>query len=342
MKGGDILKKLLDVKNLSVDFLSNSGSIRAIDDVSFQVDQGETVCIVGESGSGKSVTSLALMRLLDYENGKISGGEINFAGEDIVSKSQEEMRQLRGSDMSIIFQEPMTALNPVFTIGRQLTEGIRTHQKIGKKEAWDRGIELLNLVGLNDVHSRMYQYPHELSGGMRQRVMIAIALACKPKLLIADEPTTALDVTIESQILQLLNELKETINMSIIFITHDMGVAAEIADSIIVMYAGKIVEQGTVYQIFDEPTHPYTKGLLESIPQESGPRQDRLYSIKGTIPNLTELPKGCRFSPRCKYATEKCFEKEPSLVLKNGREVACWNYKEVLNEETKPENKLIT
>src|SRR5690625_3352422 len=190
------------------------------------------------------------MRLLDYENGKISGGEINFAGEDIVSKSQEEMRQLRGSDMSIIFQEPMTALNPVFTIGRQLTEGIRTHQKIGKKEAWDRGIELLNLVGLNDVHSRMYQYPHELSGGMRQRVMIAIALACKPKLLIADEPTTALDVTIESQILQLMNELKEETNTSILFITHDLGVINEIADDVEVMYCGQVVVNMTVYVIF--------------------------------------------------------------------------------------------
>ncbi|MBB6453748.1 oligopeptide/dipeptide ABC transporter ATP-binding protein [Salirhabdus euzebyi] len=328
------MKELLQVKNLSVEFQSDAGKIRAIDDVSFNVKPGETVCIVGESGSGKSVTSLSVMRLLEYENGSIAGGEVLFENEDLVTKSQEEMRKIRGNDISIIFQEPMTALNPVFTIGRQLIEGIQQHQDVSKKEAWDRACELLRLVGLNDVPVRMKQYPHELSGGMRQRVMIAIALAGNPKLLIADEPTTALDVTIETQILNLLNELKEKINMSIILITHDMGVAAEVADKIVVMYAGKIVEQGTVYQIFDEPTHPYTKGLLQSIPSDTD-KKDRLYSIKGTIPSLNDLPQGCRFHPRCEFATDKCLQSEPPLLQENDREVACWNFKEVLKEKVK-------
>jgi oligopeptide/dipeptide ABC transporter ATP-binding protein len=306
-----------------------------IEDVSSQVKPGETVCIVGESGSGKSVTSLAIMRLLEFENGEISNGEILFKEEDLARKTQDEMSNIRGNDISIIFQEPMTALNPVFTIGRQLMEGIQHHQKVSKQDAEKKAKELLGLVGINDIEDRMYQYPHELSGGMRQRVMIAIALACDPKLLIADEPTTALDVTIESQILTLLNELKEKTNMSIILITHDMGVAAEIADKIVVMYAGKIVEQGSVYQLFDEPTHPYTKGLLKSIPQDKGPRLKRLYSIQGTIPSLTQLPKGCRFHPRCEFATEKCLQEEPPLLKANEREVACWNYEDVIKKEVK-------
>ncbi|MGM8215870.1 ABC transporter ATP-binding protein [Bacillaceae bacterium W0354] len=326
------MQELLKVNNLQVEFNSDGDKIRAIDDVSFQVNEGETVCIVGESGSGKSVTSLSIMRLLEYENGSIAGGEILFEGQDLVQKSQNEMRDIRGNDISIIFQEPMTALNPVFTIGRQLMEGIERHEKVGQKEAYERACRLLELVGINDVEVRMKQHPHELSGGMRQRIMIAIALACNPKLLIADEPTTALDVTIEAQILNLLNELKQKINMAIIFITHDMGVAAEIADKIVVMYAGKIVEQGTVYQIFDEPTHPYTKGLLQSIPKDDGGK-GRLYSIKGTIPSLNDLPKGCRFHPRCEFATEKCIGEAPPLLHVNDREVACWNYEQVIGKE---------
>lgn len=326
------MKELLTVNHLSVDFQSDGKKIRALDQISFQVNEGETVCIVGESGSGKSVTSMSIMRLIDFENGQIANGEILFNGEDLVKKSQNEMRDIRGKDISIIFQEPMTALNPVFTIGRQLMEGIERHEKVGKKEAYERACRLLDLVGINDVEVRMKQHPHELSGGMRQRVMIAIALACNPKLLIADEPTTALDVTIEAQIINLLNELKEKINMSIIFITHDMGIAAEIADRIIVMYAGKIVEEGTVYQIFDNPTHPYTKGLLQSIPTGES-RKGNLYSIKGTIPSLTDWPRGCRFHPRCEFATEKCFSEQPPLLEVSGRKVACWNYKEVDNSE---------
>lgn len=327
------MKELLKVNNLSIDFKKDKRKTRVIDDINFWVNPGETVCIVGESGSGKSVTSLAIMRLIEFENGEISGGDIYFQGEDLAKKTQLEMSEIRGNDISMIFQEPMTALNPVFTIGRQLMEGIQHHLKLNKTEAEERAKELLRLVGINDIEHRMKQYPHELSGGMRQRVMIAIALACKPKLLIADEPTTALDVTIEAQILSLLNELKEKMNMSIILITHDMGVAAEVADRIVVMYAGKIVEQGTVYQIFDEPTHPYTKGLLQSIPLDKGPRQKRLYSIKGSIPNLDQLPKGCRFHPRCEFATDKCRSVEPPLQEGNGREVACWNYEQVITEK---------
>lgn len=323
---------LLQVKNLSVEFKTEDGIVRPIDDVSFQVNEGETVCIVGESGSGKSVTSLSIMRLLEYENGRIVQGEVLFDGEDLSGKSEEEMRKVRGNDISIIFQEPMTALNPVFTIGRQLMEGLQLHQSMNKKEAWNQACEMLKLVGINDVQDRMNQYAHELSGGMRQRVMIAIGLACNPKLLIADEPTTALDVTIEAQILNLLTELKQKINMSIILITHDMGVAAEMADYIVVMYAGEIVEKGTVFQLFDEPTHPYTRGLLQSIPSADGPRTERLHSIKGTMPSLNSLPNGCRFNPRCEYSTEQCRVEAPPLLEGNGRLVACWNYEEVLKQ----------
>ena len=326
------MKPLLQVKNLSVEFKTEGGNVRPIDDVSFQVNEGETVCIVGESGSGKSVTSLSIMRLLEYENGKIVEGEVLFEGEDLSSKSEEDMRKIRGNDISIIFQEPMTALNPVFTIGKQLIEGLQLHQNLGKREAWNRACELLKLVGINDVKDRMKQYAHELSGGMRQRVMIAIGLACNPRLLIADEPTTALDVTIEAQILNLLSELKKKINMSIILITHDMGVAAEMADYIVVMYAGKVVEQGTVYQIFDEPTHPYTKGLLMSIPSSEESSDERLYSIKGTIPSLNNLPGGCRFHNRCEFATAKCQTETPPLEVGNGRLVACWNFEQVIDE----------
>lgn len=326
------MKTLLEVKNLSVEFKTEDGSVRPLDQASFQVEEGQTVCIVGESGSGKSVTSLAIMRLLEFENGKITDGQILFEGEDLATKSAEEMRKIRGSEMSIIFQEPMTALNPVFTIGQQLMEGLQLHQGFSKKEAWNRSCELLNLVGINDAQDRMKQYVHELSGGMRQRVMIAIGLSSNPKLLIADEPTTALDVTIEAQILSLLTELKDKINMSIILITHDMGVAAEMADYIVVMYAGKIVEQGTVYQLFDEPTHPYTKGLLQSIPSAEATTDERLYSIRGTIPSLNNLPTGCRFHPRCDFATDKCLTEVPPLVKENDRLVACWNINDVLEK----------
>jgi oligopeptide/dipeptide ABC transporter ATP-binding protein len=324
------LSSILEVKQLSAGFYTDNGIVKAVDGVSFTIEKGKTVCIVGESGSGKSVTSLSILRLIEFENGKILGGELNFEGEDLVTKSNEQMRTIRGGQISIIFQEPMTALNPVFTIGKQICEAIRFHKKCTKEEAMKRARELLQLVGMSEPDIRLKQYPHELSGGMRQRAMIAIALASDPKLLIADEPTTALDVTIQSQILSLLQDLKEKLNMSILLITHDIGVAAEMSDRVVVMYAGKVVEEGTVYEIFDKPLHPYTIGLLRSIPTTDGDRTKRLESIPGSIPNITNMPKGCRFNPRCEFATDKCKQEEPAFTeIDQNRKIACWHYEEV-------------
>ncbi len=317
------MQKLLEVQNLSVGFKTDSSTIKAIDSIDFELSQGETICIVGESGSGKSVTSLAIMKLIEYENGIYLGGDIKFEGNSILQKSVEEIRGIRGKEISMIFQEPMSALNPVMKIGKQIIECIRIHQDLSKEDCKKRALELLNLVGVSDPTKRLEQFPHELSGGMRQRIMIAMALSCNPKLLIADEPTTALDVTIESQILSLLGRLKEELNMSIILITHDMGVAAEMADKIIVMYAGRVIEIGNVFEIFDKPLHPYTKGLLDSIPK-IGRREEELPSIPGSIPSLLSLPQGCRYNTRCPYAVEKCFIEEPDLKELSGRRVACW------------------
>jgi len=323
------MQPILEVKHVSAGFHTDRGMVKAVDNISFTVDPGETVCIVGESGSGKSVMSLSTLRLIEYENGKVLDGEILFNGENILNKSKEEMRKVRGSEISMIFQEPMTALNPVFTIGKQISESIRLHKNCSKEEAYKRAKELLTLVGISEPEVRIKQFPHELSGGMRQRVMIAMALSCEPKLLIADEPTTALDVTIQAQILNLLKELKEKLNMAIVLITHDIGVAAQMADKIVVMYAGKIMEEGSVFQIFDQPRHPYTIGLLSSIPTIDGDRNQRLKSISGSIPSLTEMPGGCRFHPRCSFATEECFKQSPLLELKGQRKIACWNYDRV-------------
>ncbi|MEK3936322.1 ABC transporter ATP-binding protein [Sporosarcina sp. FSL W7-1349] len=324
---------LLTVNDLTISFNRDDKEITPVDRVSFQVNKGETVCLVGESGSGKSVTSLSIMRLIEFDNGKISEGDILFEGRSILNNTKEEMRLMRGKDIAMIFQEPMTALNPVVPIGNQLVESILLHKKIDKKSAKLRAVELLELVGISDAARRFSQYPHELSGGMRQRVMIAMALSCDPKLLIADEPTTALDVTIEAQILKLLNDLKDKLKMSIIFITHDMGVAAEIADRIVVMYAGKVVEDAEVFSIFEQPLHPYTEGLLRSIPSTESDRNQPLLSIKGSIPALANMPTGCRFHPRCEYATEKCFEEEPPLMPVGQHRVACWNYERLLENQ---------
>lgn len=326
---------LLEIEELTVGFYTENGVLKAIDQISFNVHEGETVCIVGESGSGKSVTSLSVMRLIEYDNGIILNGEIRFKGEDLVQKNQEEMRRIRGGQIAMIFQEPMTALNPVFTIGKQITETIKRHEKINSKGALERTLELLKLVGISEPDIRVKQYPHELSGGMRQRTMIAMALACNPNLLIADEPTTALDVTIEAQILDLLRDLKEKLNMSIMLITHDIGVAAEMADRVVVMYAGKIMEEGNVFDIFDHPQHPYTIGLLNSIPGMEGERGGKLKSIKGSIPSINQIPKGCRFHPRCSFATDQCRQEEPKLSEINGRNLACWNYKDVISKTSK-------
>lgn len=323
------MTQLLDIQHLSVDFNTKKGLLRAITDVSLTIQAGETVCLVGESGSGKTITSKSVMRLIDYENGVISEGHIMLNGKDLVPMPQKELRSLRGKKMAMIFQEPMSAFDPVFTIGSQIVEVILNHQQGQRSKAWKHAIYLLQRVGIPEPEVRMKQYPNELSGGMLQRAMIAMALACGPELLIADEPTTALDVTIQAQILQLLKELKAEFNMSILLITHDMGIAAEVADRIIVMYAGQVVEQATVYQLFDRPHHPYTMGLLQSITTMDSDRSNKLYSIEGSIPSLSELPTGCRFHPRCPFATDRCVKDSPSLLEVNGRLSACW-YAEVL------------
>jgi oligopeptide/dipeptide ABC transporter ATP-binding protein len=317
---------IISVENLKTYFYTEDGTVPAIDGVSFEVKRGETLAIVGESGSGKSVTSLSIMRLIPQPPGKIVNGDIKFNGDSLLLKSEKEMRSIRGNRISMIFQEPMTSLNPVYKIGDQISESIIIHQKKTKKEALAEAINLLNLVGIPEPERRINQYPHELSGGMRQRVMIAIALACQPELLIADEPTTALDVTIQNQILQLMKNLKKKINMSIMLITHDLGVVAEMADSVVVMYAGQVVEQGDVYTIFENPKHPYTEGLLKSMPSAEK-RVGKLYAIEGVVPNPLNLPQGCRFAARCEYATALCYDVMPEIQkVGNEEAVRCWKY----------------
>jgi peptide/nickel transport system ATP-binding protein len=315
---------LLRVSGLTTAFpAKGGGTVRAVDDVSFTVGRGETVCVVGESGSGKSVTSLSVMRLIENEGGLITSGEISFDGRDLAKLDQDSMRRIRGSELGMIFQEPMTALNPVFTVGDQIAESVLLHTNSTKKQAWNRALEMLRLVEISEPALRARQYPHQLSGGLRQRVMIALALACDPKLLIADEPTTALDVTIQAQILDLLRDLKDRLGMSLLLITHDMGVAAETADRIVVMYAGKVIEQASVANVFDAPHHPYTQGLLASIPGRKVTRGGRLHAIAGTIPALSDMPSGCRFHPRCPFVQDVCQAEQPVLREIDGRFVAC-------------------
>ncbi|WP_199618899.1 ABC transporter ATP-binding protein [Paenibacillus alkalitolerans] len=317
---------LVQVTNLKTYFYTEDGVVPAIDGVDFEVREGETLAIVGESGSGKSVTSLSLMRLIPTPPGKIAEGDITFKGESLLKKSEAEMRHIRGNKISMIFQEPMTSLNPVFRVGDQIAETLILHQNMNNQQALAEAVELLKLVGIPEPERRVKQYPHELSGGMRQRVMIAMALACKPELLIADEPTTALDVTIQNQILQLMKQLKETTNTSIVLITHDLGVVAEMADRVIVMYSGQVVEQGDVYTIFENPKHPYTEGLLRSMPSHEK-RTGKLYAIEGVVPNPLNLPPGCRFAPRCEYANDLCRSAMPDITRMNDDElVRCWKY----------------
>ncbi|MCM3080675.1 ABC transporter ATP-binding protein [Brevibacillus invocatus] len=327
------MSQLLDLQHVTVDFQSKNGLLTAIRDVSLQIKAGETVCLVGESGSGKTITSKAIMRLIDYEHGQISEGNIVLDGVNLTKLSQHELRGLRGKKMAMIFQEPMAAFDPVFTIGNQIMEAILEHQQVKKDVAWKQAIHLLERVGIPEPALRMKQYPNELSGGMLQRAMIAMALACGPELLIADEPTTALDVTIQSQILQLLQELKAEYQMSILLITHDMGIAAEMADRIIVMYAGRVVEQATSEQLFEKPHHPYTRGLLRSITTIDSHRGSRLFSIEGSIPHLADMPSGCRFHPRCAYATQKCLFDEPPLSEINGRLTSCWHADQLVESD---------
>jgi len=318
--------KLLEVRGLKTYFYTEDGVVPAVDGVDFSLDKGETLGIVGESGCGKSVTSLSIMRLVPSPPGKIVSGKILFKGEDLVKKSEAGMREIRGNDISMIFQEPMTSLNPVFTIGNQITEVIELHQGLSKQQAINKAIEMLKLVGIPSAEQRINEYPHQLSGGMRQRVMIAMALACNPELLIADEPTTALDVTIQAQILELMKDLKKKLGTAIILITHDLGVVAEMAENVLVMYAGKVVEYADVKSLFKDPKHPYTIGLLGSIPRLDVVKK-KLHVIKGVVPNPFEMPEGCRFNPRCDYAKDICRQKEPPLKeLEGNRQVRCWKY----------------
>jgi oligopeptide/dipeptide ABC transporter ATP-binding protein len=315
---------LLEVKDLKTYFNTDTGLFRAVDGVSFSVNAGETLAIVGESGCGKSVTALSLMRLVPEPPGRTVGGAIRFAGEDLIGKPRHAIEDIRGSQISMIFQEPMTSLNPVARVGHQIAEGLRRHRRLSAAEARARAIEMLRLVRIPSPEMRVDEYPHQMSGGMRQRVMIAMALACEPKLLIADEPTTALDVTIQAQILDLLRGLQEKLGSAVILITHDLGVVAETAHRVVVMYAGKVVETAPVVAIFADAQHPYTLGLLASVPRIDS-EAERLQTIPGSVPHPARLPKGCRFGPRCALATDKCKTEEPPLrPIAAGHEVACW------------------
>ena len=316
---------LLEVKNLHTYFKTRKGIVKAVNDVSYSLDSGKTIGIVGESGSGKSVSAMSILQLLDG-NGYIAEGEVIFEGKDLTKLSQQEMYSIRGNKISVIFQEPMTSLNPVFTIKRQLSEPFIIHQKMSKKEAEKKAVEMLYAVQIPNPETVLLQYPHQLSGGMRQRVMIAMALACKPKILIADEPTTALDVTIQAQILHLMNELQRENGTAIIFITHDLGVINEMADDVVVMYCGQVVEQAPARVIFTncEKSHPYTEGLMYSIPRLNDDRK-KLDPIPGAVPHPLDLPKGCKFAPRCKYCTQKCIDAEPELKqVAEGQYVRCF------------------
>ena len=332
-------ENILSVENLRTYFRTEAGVAKAVDGVSFSIDRGETLGLVGESGCGKSVTSLSIMRLIPSPPGEIIDGRILYRGRDLVQMSESEIRGVRGNDIAMIFQEPMTSLNPVFTCGFQIDEAVALHQRLGAEAAREKTVEMLQLVGIPDPGQRANEYPHQLSGGMRQRVMIAMALSCNPDVLIADEPTTALDVTIQAQILELLERLQSELGMAVLMITHDLGVIAEVADRVAVMYAGKIVESAPVAQIFEHPRHPYTIGLLESIPKLHE-KQDKLSVIPGTVPDATRFPSGCRFAPRCSHAEDVCRSQEPPLLSVGSADgndtqtVACWfaeGYPEVVS-----------
>ncbi len=317
---------LLDIRGLKTHFKTDDGWLHAVDGVDIAIDAGETVCVVGESGCGKSVTAKTVMKLIDMPPGRIVAGQVLWQGRDLVPLGPDEMRKIRAKEIAIVFQEPMTSLNPVYTVGAQIAESIRLHEGLGKKEAMDRAVEMLKLVNIPRPDKRVNDYPHQFSGGMRQRVMIAIALACNPKLLIADEPTTALDVTIQAQILDLMGELKERLGMAIMLITHAMGVVAETAQRVVVMYAGKVVEEASVEDLFGHPRHPYTQGLIRSIPRidTAATHKVRLEAIAGTVPKLIDPAEGCRFADRCKFAMPACRTATPPLrEISPGHKVAC-------------------
>jgi oligopeptide/dipeptide ABC transporter ATP-binding protein len=334
--GAKPAETILDIKDLRTHFFTSGGVVRAVDGVSYAVRSGETLGVVGESGCGKSVTALSILRLVADPPGRIVGGAIRFAGTNLLDLSESEMEGIRGNDISMIFQEPMTSLNPLIAVGRQIAEAIALHRGLSRRDAFDRAVEMLRRVHIPEAERRAHAYPHQLSGGMRQRVMIAMAVSCNPKLLIADEPTTALDVTIQAQILDLMRELQETLGTAIVLITHDMGVVAENADRVVVMYAGRKVEEASAKDLFEQPGHPYTKGLLGSIPNveaaaHARTRRARLNEIKGLVPSLSQLPKGCTFAPRCGLASEECLASYPPLTqYRPGHWVACWHAEKVL------------
>lgn len=326
-------KNILEVKNLKIHFYTEEGTVKAVNGLDFSLSENETLAIVGESGCGKSVTALGVLGIIPQPPGKILDGEILFKGKDLLKKSQREMRRIRGNEISMIFQEPLTSLNPVFTVGKQVMESFRIHQGLSKSEAREKTIEMIELVGIPSPEKVIDDYPHQLSGGMRQRIMIASALACNPEILIADEPTTALDVTIQAQIMSLLNQIKEGSNTSIILITHDFGVVAQIAHNVMVMYAGEMVEYGDVHSIFKNPLHPYTEGLLQSIPV-IGKEREKLFSIEGTVPSIKNYPIGCPFFERCNKAMPKCKDIHPEItMMEKNRKVRCFLYQEVDNND---------
>ena len=319
------MSALLEVRNLRTSFLTSTGVVRAVDGVSWDIREGETVALVGESGCGKSVSALSIMRLVAPPAGRIEGGEVLYKGRDLLKLTEAQMQQVRGRDIGMVFQEPMSSLNPVLTIGRQLTEGLEIHLGMTRDAARARAVELLGMVGIPDPERRLGQYPHHFSGGMRQRMMIAMALACNPSLILADEPTTALDVTIQAQILELMRDLSQRLGVAMLIITHNLGVVARYADRVNVMYAGRIVEQASAAELYANPRHPYTLGLLRSVPRLDEPRRARLDPIEGQPPDLTRLPPGCAFAPRCAYRVERCGEAAPPLQsLAAGHASACW------------------
>lgn len=322
------MEKLLKIKNLSINYETNDETVQAVTNLEIELNEGETLGLVGETGAGKTTTALGIMRLVPNPPGKIKSGEILFEGDNLLEISEDKMRGIRGQKISMIFQDPMTSLNPVLTVGEQIAEVIEIHEKVSSSEALNKAGEMLELVGIPG--NRVYDYPHQFSGGMKQRVVIAIALACNPKLLIADEPTTALDVTIQAQVLDLMNDLKTKLKTSMLLITHDLGVVAQVCDKVAIMYAGEIVEAGSLYDIFEKPKHPYTHGLFDSIPNLD---EDvtRLKPIKGLMPDPTNLPSGCRFHPRCPYVQQKCSSINPSLTEDNGHKVKCLAYEGIIN-----------
>ena len=321
---------LLQVRNLTTQFFTSSGTVRAVDNVTFDVTEGETVAVVGESGCGKSVSALSILRLVPWPPGKIVGGSINFMGQNLLEMGDKDIRRVRGREISMVFQEPMTSLNPVLSIGLQLTETMQHHLGLSPAQALKRAAELLEMVGISEPKRRLAQFPHHLSGGMRQRVMIAVALSCEPKLIIADEPTTALDVTIQAQILELMKDLTKRLGVALVVITHNLGVVARYADRVNVMYAGKIIEMGSAQQIYHQPHHPYTLGLLASVPRMDQPRGTRLIPIDGQPPDLTRLDGGCAFRPRCRFAVDRCAQEFPPLEnIDSGHVSACWRVKEI-------------